>query len=152
MQYKKEIINSLNSKTKKIQFENDSVAEVFSGYPEKLREKLLYLRQLILDTASGNEVVGNLEETLKWGEPSYLTTQTKSGSTVRIHTVKENPEQYAMYFNCKTNLVDGFRKKYSTKFTFGGNRSIIFHLKDKIPVKELEDCISQALTYHKKKS
>ncbi|BDA79237.1 hypothetical protein LPTSP3_g21670 [Leptospira kobayashii] len=149
---KKEILRSPKSKTKKIRFENTFVAEVFAGYPEKIREKLLSLRQLILDTASKSEEVGNLEETLKWGEPSYLTTQTKSGSTIRIHTVRENPEQYAVYFNCQTNLVGSFRKKYPTKFTFGGNRSIIFHLKDKIPVKELEDCISQALTYHKRKA
>jgi len=142
----------VHSKTKKIRFENNSVAEVFSRYPESIREKLLYLRQLILDTASKLEGVGDLEETLKWGEPSYLTPETKSGSTIRIHSVKGSPDEYAIYFNCQTTLVDGFRKKFPTKFRFGGNRSIIFRIKDKVPVKELEDCISAALTYHQKKS
>ena len=38
-----------------------------------MRKKLLHLRQIILDTASETEGVNELEETLKWGEPSYLT-------------------------------------------------------------------------------
>jgi hypothetical protein len=36
------------------------------------------LRQLILDTAARLDV-GPLEETLRWGEPAYVTT-TRSGS------------------------------------------------------------------------
>lgn len=50
--------------------ENPDVAKVFNNYPESIRKKLLYLRQLILDTASETEGVSKLEETLKWGEPS----------------------------------------------------------------------------------
>ena len=63
---------------------NPEVAAVFKGYPKDMREKLLFLRRLIFGTASATEGVGELEETLKWGEPSYLTPDTKSGSTVRI--------------------------------------------------------------------
>ena len=37
----------------------------------------MFLRQLIFETAAATEVVGELEETLKWGEPSYLTPKTK---------------------------------------------------------------------------
>lgn len=31
----------------------------------------MFLRQLILSTADSLEQVGELEETLKWGEPEY---------------------------------------------------------------------------------
>ncbi len=90
--------------------ENSDVAEIFRHYPERMRQKLLFLRQLVLDTASETEGVGKVEETLKWGEPSYIL---KSGSTVRMDWKEKNPHQYAMYFHCKTKLVDTFKELYS---------------------------------------
>lgn len=131
--------------------ENPEVAAVFDNYPENMRKKLMFLRQLIFDTAAATDGVGELEETLKWGEPSYLTPKTKSGSTVRIDWKKSNQGQYAMYFKCTTNLVETFKEKYPTQFKYGGNRSIIFNEDDEIPVQELKDCIALALTYHLRK-
>ena len=132
-------------------FQNTAVEEVFYAYPDRLREKLMLLRQLIFDTASETEGVGELEETLKWGQPSYLTTRSKSGSTIRIDSIKSDDQKYAIYFNCKTTLVDTFREIYPDEFNFEGNRVIIFDLSDKIPITELSDCISIALSYHLKK-
>jgi len=127
---------------------NPEVVAVFKSYPKNIRAKLMFLRQLILETASVTEGVGKLEETLKWGEPSYLTPKTKSGSTIRIAWKKTQEEQYAMYFKCTANLVIAFRERYPTEFKYGTNRSIIFKIDDEIPVKELKSCISLALTYH----
>lgn len=95
---------------KKIEFGTAAVAEVFYNYPERMRTKLLFLRQLIFDTASMTESIGPLEETLKWGEPSYLTTQTKSGSTIRIHHRESRADEYGIYFNCKTTLIEQFKR------------------------------------------
>lgn len=68
---------------------NSDVADKFSSYPERMRKKLMFLRQLILDTAS--EIDGaDIEETLKWGEPSYVT---KAGSTIRMDWKESKPEQ-----------------------------------------------------------
>jgi hypothetical protein len=58
-----------------------AVDGVFDAYPKPVKAKLLALRRLILDTAKATQGVGELEETLKWGQPSYLTTESKSGST-----------------------------------------------------------------------
>ena len=76
-----------------LQIENADVAAVFDRYPERMRDKLLFLRRLIIETAATTEGVGELEETLKWGEPSYLTPQTKSGSTVRIDWKKKKEDE-----------------------------------------------------------
>lgn len=89
-----------------------------------------------------------MEETLKWGQPSYLTTQSKSGSTIRIDLVKSQEGQYAIYFHCQTTLVETFKEIYRNKFKYEGNRSIVFRENDAVPVKELGHCISLALTYH----
>lgn len=128
--------------------ENSEVAAVFESYPSTIKRKLLFLRQLIFKVASETEGVGVLEETLKWGQPSYLTTESKSGSLIRIDRDKAGAGQYAMYFHCQTTLVDSFKERYRGKFEFGGNRSIIFAQDAKIPIKELSHCISMALTYY----
>ena len=126
-----------------------AVQAVFDSYPPALRKKLLALRQLILHTAASTQGVGELEETLKWGEPAYVTTQTKSGSTVRIDR-KKDQDRYAIYFNCNTTLVDTFRSMFPHTFQFEGNRALVFSLNDALPTKELAFCIAMALTYHRK--
>ncbi|NQU58191.1 MAG: DUF1801 domain-containing protein, partial [Rhodospirillales bacterium] len=78
-------------------FQYPEVENVFKAYPEKLKRKLMSLRQLIFDTALEIERVGPLEETLKWGQPSYLTQQTKSGTTIRIDQIKSEPGHYGMF-------------------------------------------------------
>jgi hypothetical protein len=135
-----------SSVSKKIK--NPKVAAVFKSYPQNIRTKLMFLRQSILETAASTEGVGEIEETLKWGEPSYLTPKTKSGSTIRIDSKKSQEEQHAMYFKCTANLVVAFRERYPKEFRFGGNRSIVFNIDDEIPVRELKSCIALALTYH----
>src|SRR5471032_2914062 len=113
------------AKPKRGSFSDPAVAAVFAAYPKPLKAKLLAVRRLIFDTAAATKGVGALEETLKWGQPSYLTSQTKSGSTIRIDQVKSTPHQYAVYFHCQTDLVATFRKLYPTELRFGGNRSIV---------------------------
>ena len=128
---------------------NRQVAAVFDGYPAKLRNRLLRLRQLVLDTAAATEGVGQLEETLKWGEPAYLTAQSKSGSTIRIDRLKADDSRYAMYFNCNTSLVDTFRTLFPSGLDFQGNRAIVFDVDDELPLDDLSLCIAMALTYHR---
>ena len=127
------------------------VAVVFNSYPKKIKTKLMFLRRLIYDTAASIEEIGEIEETLKWGEPSYLTPKSKSGSTVRIAWKKSKKEQYSIFFKCTANLVPAFKEKFPQKFKFGGDRSIDFNLDDHVPVKELKQCIALALTYHRNK-
>jgi hypothetical protein len=129
-------------------FADPSVEAIFSAYPKDLRTKLLALRRLILQTAAVTEGVGELQETLKWGQPSYLTADTNSGSTIRIDRVKADTNQYAMYVHCQTDLVATFRELYPKEFTFGGNRSIIFDAGDDISEPALRHCVALALTYH----
>lgn len=123
----------------------EKVQEVFDNYPEQLRKHLLYLRQLILEVAASLDIDQQLEETLKWGEPSYLAPK---GSTIRINAVKKRPEYYAIYFKCTSKLVPHFRNLYTDLFEFEKNRALLFHVKDTIPVQALQDCIQKALTYH----
>ncbi len=94
-------------------FNSPDVESVFGEYPQRLKSRLLALRQLIFDTASETEGVGPLEETLKWGQPSYLTPKTKSGTTIRVDQIKSNPDQYGMFVHCQTSLLPTYRELYS---------------------------------------
>ena len=128
-----------------------AVAATFAAYPPSMRKRVLALRELILDVAAQTPGVGALEETLKWGEPAYITAVSKSGSTLRIAWKKSTPMQYAMYFNCQTTLVDSFKTMFPTAFKVDGNRALVFSEHDEVPVEALRICIAMALTYHSTK-
>ena len=128
-------------------FATASVRAKFNAYPGEVRARLIALRKLIFETAQSLDGVGEVEETLKWGQPSYVTPVSKSGSTIRIDRFKDGGG-YAMYFHCQTDLVVTFRELYPAHMTYGGNRCILFGASEKVPAKALSHCIGLALTYH----
>lgn len=126
---------------------NAEIERVFLSYPESIRKKLYLLRDLILHTAQSIEAVGPITETLKWGEPAYLTEKTKSGSTLRIGWKTSSPTQYAMYFNCRTSLVDTYRTLFP-ELKFAGSRALLFDESEDPPAEPVSKCIRLALMYH----
>jgi len=129
-------------------FKNNDVEKKFDSYPDSIKQKILELREIIFDVAKNEATIDNLEETLKWNEPSYIT---KNGSTLRIDWKKSKPNQYSMYFNCKTKLVETFRELFSDRFHFEGNREIVFQKNQVLDINALKYCILLSLTYHKRK-
>lgn len=117
----------------------------FEHYPSHVKPLLNNVRTLIHQTASELESVGLLEETLKWREPSFVT---KKGSTIRMDWKEKSPEQYALYFQCTSQLVPTFKALYDTTFNYEGTRAVVFKLEDSIPEEALKDCIAMALEYH----
>lgn len=59
------------------------VKAVFASYLTAAQAKLHILRRIVFEEAKRPEV-GPIQETLKWGEPAYLTAKSKSGSTIRM--------------------------------------------------------------------
>ena len=133
-------------------FQSPEVEAVFAGYPTAIRDRLLRLRRLIFETAQATEGVGPLTETLKWGQPSYLTAQSKSGTTVRIDAVTSEPGRYALYVHCQTNLIASFREMYPDALTCDGNRAVLFDQHQEVPEDTIGHCIALALTYHLRKA
>ena len=128
--------------------QSKDVKAVIKSYPQKAQKQLMLLRELILETANEIEGLKEIEETLKWGEPSYLA---KNGSTLRMDWKEKSPDQVALYFKCTSRLVPTFKLAFSETFRYEGNRAIIFQLDEEIPVKEVKSCIKSTLTYHKVK-
>ncbi|MEH6700398.1 DUF1801 domain-containing protein [Parasphingorhabdus sp.] len=120
----------------------------WEGLPEPLAEKLIALRKLVLEVAGDNPAIGPLEETLKWGEPAFLTSATGAGTTVRINRHQKNDDKYAFYVHCQTDLVERYKQLYHDRLEFDGNRAVIFDVQDELPIDAVSNCIAMALTYH----
>src|SRR5262245_58886139 len=132
-------------------FSNGDVAAIFKAYPPAVRAKLTVLRALVFETARKTPGAGRLTETRKWSQPSYLTEETGSGSTVRIDCLKSD-NGYAIYFHCQSGLAEQFRGLYPDTFKYAGKRAILFDIRDRLPAEELRHCIALALTHHLRKS
>jgi len=128
-------------------FADPAVATVFKAYPAEMRRRLMALRALVFEVAAGTAGVGRLTETLKWGQPSYLTDETKSGTTVRIDQLKTG-DGYALYVHCQSGLVPKFRDLYGDTFRYEGKRALLFDTDARLPLPELKHCIGLALTHH----
>ena len=131
-------------------FQSLQVAEKFASYPVDARKALLALREIAWETARSLPAVGEIEETLKWGEPAY-GTPSKAGSTFRMDWKAKAPGRYALYFNCQTDLVDTFKTLFPNDFVFEGNRALVFRLGEAIPADSVAFCMAAAFTYHLKK-
>jgi hypothetical protein len=123
------------------------VSRAFAALPPPISQRLLQVRELIFATAAAQDGVGRLTETLKWGEPSYLTEETGSGSTIRLGQVKDC-EHAAILFNCRTTLIDTFRERFPDRFEYRQTRALLLPVAGKLAKRELGVCLSLALTYH----
>jgi hypothetical protein len=127
------------------------VTAVFSTFPTIVRTRLLEVRELIFETAAAIESVGPLTETLKWGEPAYLTQATGSGSTIRLGWLRSSERACAVLFNCRTTLIDDFRSQFPDVFAYEKNRAILLDAREPLPEAPLRSCLGMALTYHRRR-
>ena len=127
-------------------FQSSQVRRAFAAFPQAVRPGLLHLRQLIFEVAERTDGTGRLEETLKWGQPAYLTPETKSGTTLRLGTPKSGG--FALYVHCQTTLISDFSATFPGTFSYEGNRAVLFTADTPIDDSPLRLLIANALTYH----
>ena len=119
------------------------VKDKFESYPRHIKPIILQLRELVFSVAEELDL-GEIDETLKWGEPSY---QVKNGSPIRMDWKPKTPNQYFLFFHCQTKLVDTFRELYSEALELEGNRAIVLYANKDLPKKVIRHCIELAMTY-----
>ena len=130
-------------------FTDPNVAAVFAALSAQTRNRLIELRALIFDVAAETDGVGELQETLKWGQPAYLTPETKSGSTLRLGIPKQGG--VAIYAHCQTTIISNFEGLFPGEFDIEGNRAVRFAEDAELPIEQLGFLIRYALTYHLRK-
>lgn len=126
------------------------IAAVLARHPKAVQARLLEVRALVFAVAGETEGVGPLSETLKWGEPAYLTAASGSGTTIRLGVSKAAPTAAAVFVNCRTSLVDTYREQFCDVFGFEGHRSLIVAADGPLPELPLRICLRAALLYHRR--
>ncbi|MEB7885629.1 DUF1801 domain-containing protein [Serratia fonticola] len=129
-------------------FQSNDVCVAFNSYPEQGRNMLLAIRELIFAVAAKTAGVGSITETLKWGQPSYLTLETGAGTTIRLDRFGDS--HVAIFFHCQTTLIDTFRTLFP-ELTYSKNRAIVLDPQVALPRDELILCIEMALSYKLRK-
>lgn len=125
---------------------NPVVQQVFDAAPPVARAGMLALRGLIFEVAAGLPKVGPIEESLRWGEPAYLTPVSRSGSTIRLGAPKAGG--FALYCNCRTSLIADLRDMAGHAVRTEGNRAVLFADVAEIDHSLIGTLIARALTWH----
>lgn len=131
----------------KYPFPSAQVQTAFQVPDPLAREGLLALRNLILDTAQSLPQIGEIEESLRWGQPAYLTSQTKSGTTIRVGLSKQ--ARFALFVHCQTTVISEFEQSFPGWDLIDGNRAVLFDRKRDIEPFRHGWLIRRAFTYHR---
>lgn len=123
--------------------------EVLAHWPAHLRAEMDRLRAFIHETGARLDL-GPIEESVKWGQLSLVPKRPRTGTPMRIGTVRGRPDRYGLYFVCHTHLVESFENQFGGLFTYEGGRALTFEPGPPWPEPELRACLHQALTYFKR--
>ncbi|CAN0591748.1 unnamed protein product [Laminaria digitata] len=122
-----------------------AIADAFKAKDEAAQAALLHLRDLIYEVARETPTIGEISESLKWGQPSYTPVKPRVGSSVRLGVLEDG--KVALYFICHTHLVTRFREIYGDTLTYEGDRALLLDVGAAWPEDALKHCIAMALTY-----
>lgn len=126
-------------------FASPEVEAAFLAFEPGARAGLFALRRLIFETAAQTAGVGRVAEALRWGQPAYLTPETRAGGTIRLGAPKQGG--FALYVHCRTTLLSDFRALFPTGFDYEGDRAIRFRAGCAIDEAAVGVLIARALTW-----
>lgn len=121
------------------------VGQVIAGYQPPVRQGVLRLRDLIFDVAGDIPQAHPLQETLRWGQPAYLTPP-RVGSTLRLGPHKD--AVFALFAHCQTTIIASYAQAFPGWDRIDGNRAVLFDRPEQIEPERLSHLIHHALTYH----
>ena len=125
--------------------------DIICNWPQAAQTHFCTLRDIVHDVAKGVRI-GDLTETLKWGEPAWLPKKSGIGSTLRASWSLKRPKALGLFLNCNSTLPETMRTLYPKTFEFDGKRSIFLPLDCPLPTDALHHCAHLTLTYHRTKT
>ncbi len=129
-----------------VSFPHPAVKAAFDAFPDRQRDALLTMRTWIYAVAADLPHVGGLEETLKWGQPSYLGQKPRVGTTIRLGA--PHVDAVAFYVSCQSTLVDQYRALFGPTLRFEKSRAVHLPLSEALPENTLKVCFRMAIEYH----
>ncbi len=124
---------------------NADVAAFFDALDPPLRRQLLGVRGAILAAAAGLPNPVAVDETLKWGEPSYRLTGKGRGTAVRINHSASG--EIVLLFHCKTALVARIRERFGATLAYDSNRAVILRGDQGSDATLIGDLATHSFTY-----
>lgn len=122
------------------------VQAVYDACPPPVRHGLHQLRGLILAQADLMPQIGPVTESLRWGQPAFLTLDSGAACSLRIGPVKG--QGFGLFVHCQTGLIAAFAAGAGVGLRFGGTRAVLFDPSDRIDPAQISVLIGQALGYH----
>jgi len=89
--------------------------------------------------------VGPVEETLKWGQPSYSTPQTKAATPIRLSVTKKG--DVGVFTHCQSSVMSDFQALAPPDLRFDGNRALLLDAAALPAPDQIAPLINAALTY-----
>ena len=119
-------------------------------WPEPAQRTLWYCRAVFHDIAAKAEI-GPLDETLKWGQPSWRPYEPRTGSTLRMDWDLKFPNRLSLFVDCKTHLAARMRDLYPDLPENDGRRHLAIALDAPLPEQALAHLADMTFTYHRAK-
>lgn len=126
----------------------DKVAAVIDNWPAPAQARFHHCRSIIQRVAAADPAIGPLTETLKWGEPSFLTEMTGAGSTLRMAWKSTAPGELGLFVICRTDSLADLRDLYPDTFRYEGTRAAFLPLNVAVNDDAVAFLARIVLTYH----
>ena len=127
---------------------NPDVEATVATWPKAAQTKFAEIRRRIRLEAAQTPEVGPLTETIKWGEPSWLTEATKSGTTIRVAWKPARADKIGVFVSCQTSIIETLREVYGDTLSYDGARGLLISLEAPVPENGLTHLIRLAQSYH----
>ena len=121
------------------------VQAAFDTAPPAAQKGMMDLRALIFTVAADLPEIGEISETLRWGQPAYITSK-RAGASLRLGVPKTGG--FALYTHCQTSLIANFATAFPNMDKVEGTRAI--HFTDATQIDPIRHgmLIRSILTYH----
>lgn len=126
---------------------NSAFLECLTRWPAPAQSVIWTCRTLFHRIAQENNI-GVLDETLKWGQPSWRPRRARTGSTLRMNWSPASPDQMSFFVDCKTDLAARMATLYPTPFSNDGRRRLDMSLALPLPEQALAHLAEMTFTYH----
>ncbi len=117
----------------------------FEQLPLESQPVLRALRSVIYDVAQGEPRIGEIEESLKWGDPAYRSVRPQTGTTLRLGARKDG--RFGLFVPCSTSLIEQFKEDIPGLYDIDGTRGVILTAQSDPFAEPLRLLIHRALTY-----
>ncbi len=123
-------------------FQSHKIRDVFMRVPDPARSGMLYLRDKLYEIAKTIPATKGLDESLKWGQPSYVP-KSGIGTPLRLG---QTDEGFGLFVHCQTTVISEFAS-LTSNVNIDGNRGVLFTSMDEVKGSNLEPMICHAMTY-----